>query len=322
MYLKRSIKQQMKTTILFDGGNIAVGDLIVGASSAYLLARILEADFKLLDTTIGLNDYFDISKEYTDISDINNIDLEIKYSSSDNELVKALKTINLSFLLNKTIIVRSHENFAKHLYVNPFIKNDIDVTSIVLTNVFMNVILLPKKDHLDYLKSNFNLSNTLGVHIRCDNVWGDSNSNEKRFDVTKTIYQFVKCIKCVNPENNPVLLITDNIPAVNKIFKEENINFFMIQGVPGHSCKEKICDKKKISLDLLSLGECKEVIISYWSNFSRAGVLRTLKPCYAVKPILNQPEEEFNFGLNINDGLNSDGFRIINHCELLSKDNC
>ena len=292
-----------------------LGDSIIGLQSVYIFSKILNLDLKILNGPVKFFNYFDIPDNIK-VENINQSNIiSINYEPFNTDFNKYLQSEN-NFLKLKgnNILISSGSNFCQYLYLNKNITINIKQEDII--KILFQKIIIPKKNILNQLKSYknvFKLENKICVHIRCNNKWNDSNSYEKQFKVVDTIKQFIKCIKYLTKE--PILLITDNLEIVQKVFQENNIAFFTTPGEICHSLKSETVDYNKTLLDLLLIGETKKTIISYWSNFSRIGVLRSLNEVYAVNPILNINKEYFNYNINFNEE-----FKNIEHKNILFKE--
>ena len=287
--------------IYYNPSRGGLGDSIIGLQSVFVLCKVLKLDLKILDGSVKFYNYFEIPEEYKAKKNINLSTNYFDYQPSNNDLNKYLQfDTNLLKFKNKNIIISSGSNFCQYLYLN---KNfNIEIKQEDVIKILFKKIIIPNKNILDLVHSVnkvYNLKDKVCVHIRCNNKWNDSNSNETEFKVLDTIKQFTKCIKNITLE--PVLLITDNLELVKKVFQEEKIEYFVTPGEVCHSLKSNSIDFIKTLLDLLLIGETKISIISYWSNFSRIGVLRTLNTIYAVNPILNLEKNKFNYNIYFNE---------------------
>lgn len=196
---------------------------------------------------------------------------------------------------------------------------DIEETN-VIKYLFDNILIIKKYylDKFNYYNKLYDIKNSLTIHIRCDNIWSDSNTNDKRFDTKKTVNNFIKCIQDIKKDEK-IILTTDNLPYVSNIFKEHNISFVNIDGVINHSFKQKNVDYEKTLIDLLIINYGKKSIISYWSNFSRVSCFINQKDFYLVKPIFTTQNEEL-FDFNIDKNNNFQIYRKGNLNEILSKE--
>lgn len=302
--------------IYFDPSINGLGNCIVGCSSAFILANVLNAEFRVLNGHINFYEFFDIPKEYKAEYPDNVKIIEFTDNAQD---IKLFNETNLSSIPSK-IIIRSCRNFSRYIYLNKYFKNKISIQETEAVYHLFQKILLPHKAHWEKFKlldEVLKMEQCICVHVRCDDVWGDSNTDERRFNVDETIKRFAKCINEINKDGNKVILISDNPDRVLPIFIKENIKAITFAGTISHSEKSSSIDYEKTMLDLWTIGSCKDVIISYWSNFGRIGVLRTLKCPMLVDAVINQDQKQpFNFNVD----MKGCEFRRAELNELLSKE--
>jgi hypothetical protein len=304
------------TTIYYDPSRTGLGDCIVGCASAYILSIVLKSKFKVLNGKIKFYEYFDIPEIYKCESKID-YDKIINYEH-DNKEQNDLFLSDLSSLFSfNNVLITSSQNFYQHLFQN---KNfNITGEEYKVINELFSKILIPKKEIYEvyeYYKSAYNFDNSLCVHIRCENKWNDSNTDEKRWKINETVNRFIECITMLKNKNkfDNVILITDNPERIRPLFN--NINYVIISGHISHSLNSDIVDYEKTLVDLLTIGSCKENIISLWSNFSRIGCLRTLKSPYIIEPVeTGTYSTPFYFNID-----NIGGYRKAELSELLSKE--
>jgi FkbM family methyltransferase len=307
-----------ENTLFFDPSLNGLGDCIVGCSSAFILSQVLNMEFRVLPGSIGLYSYFDIPESYR--GNLSSTCREIKYGGTQKEQEFWL-TNNLKALFGTDLVVLSCMNFGRFIYRNNQVSSCVTVTETNVINYLFDHILKVKEAHLlrfNSLQDQLNMKDQICVHLRCDDVWGDSNSGETRFAVDSTIRRFVKCVKQCDMNCKSVILISDHVDRVIPIFEENDIKCNLIPGGVKHSSKYSDIDHEKTILDILTIGSCKTSIISYWSNFSRIGVLRTL-----ISPWIVQPETKRNnscawdFNVDVDQGVE---FRRARPDELLSKE--
>jgi len=300
--------------IIFTPSSGGLGDGIVGCRSAFILAKVLGVDFKIANGSVKFYNFFDIPDKYKSKSTPNFTYCYTPSKDNDNVFLKS----DLNIFKNKKINIITGQNFSRFLYKNEYFKNKINIPEMDVIQYLFENILIPKKSILNKLtdlKQKYDIQNKVAVHIRCNNVWNDSNRNEGRFSVIKTINNFIQCIKTLNIDK--VVLLSDNMNNVRPIFKQHNIEFIEIDGKVGHSLKTSNLDYEKTLLDMLLIGACKFSIISFWSNYGRIGVLRKKKDFFIVMPVLNQPIEKFDYNVKMNLDII---FRKGNNHEILSKE--
>jgi hypothetical protein len=315
-----------KTIVYFDPSLNGLGDCIVGCASAFVLSQVLEAEFKILNGKIRIFNFFNIPDSYRsdEIPNIPRLIYTVKNNVSCFDIEPADFSWNgISFqtmiekLKNRAFIVRSCQNFGRLFFRDNSYSSFLTVPETEIIKHLFKHILIPHKrvqEKFEKLRSELQMENSTCVHIRCDDVWGDSNSKECRFNVDKTIERFIECFRQIG---NPIILLTDHPERVDKIFKEKGVSYLTIPGEISHSFKSENVDYDKIVLDLLTIGECKDVVISYWSNFSRIGILRTLIKPWIVQVCrnINHIVDLFSFNLELKQS-----FRKAEPKELLSKE--
>lgn len=289
-----------------------LGDVIFGCISTFLMAKIHNKKYKITIDSLNLFDYFNIPEEYkiNHKIDIDYIKVNLKFDDY---------ILHENIIREKNIVISTYYNFSQLLYkLYPYDEFLSQYKEHELIPYFFNNIGIPKSNVLEKCKK-YNYEDSVCVHIRCGDVWSDSNCNDEQFKVKETVYRFVDCIKNLHYTGN-LYLLSDNMPYVTKIFDQENIKYQTIEGIVGHSGKSiqnpVPNDCEKTIVDLYIIGECTQSVISYWSNFSRIGVLRTGKDTNIVLPDLNQPFDVFGFNVQFKDHELS---RIAKPWELLSK---
>ena len=187
------------------------------------------------------------------------------------------------------IHLTSGSNFSRFIYKNNNFKNKINIKETDVINYLFKNILIPKKQYLEklnYYIKKYDIKNLVGIQLRMlEFVNLKDNSNP--LDI-KTIDRFIECFKQIS-NNNKILLCTDNLSITKNFFTNNGIEVINIDGNITHSINQK-SDYEKTLLDMLLLGECKSVIISYWSNFGRIAVLRKLHSDYwLIEPEFKYP---------------------------------
>jgi hypothetical protein len=325
-------------TVFFDPSLNGLGDCIVGCSSAFVLSQVLNMQFKILNGSIGIYSYFDIPLSYQVVGPLRSlqprpqtVENHVSESSGSNGIRNILYnrtpaedafwlTNDLSSLSASDLVVSSCMNFGRFIYRNPHVSSRLTMPETNVINYLFKNILLPHPAHLQRfvsLQKELKMEDAICVHLRCDDVWEDSNSGEARFVVNPTIRRFARCIKQCRTEDQPVILISDHADRVVPIFADEDIKCSVIPGETSHSSKCYNIDYAKTILDIMTIGACRTSIISYWSNFSRIGVLRTLITPWIVQPEL-QKNSQHSWDFNVD--IDSVEFRQARLEELLSKE--
>jgi hypothetical protein len=306
------------TTIIYIPERGGLGDSTVGCMNAFILSKVLNAAFKIVNGPINYYNYFDIPDKYK-LNNIQKYDIFINYDP-----VKKYNDFflydNLNALKNKITVIKAGSNFCQFLYKNKNFKNKIDINEVDVIQYLFKNIIIPKKTILEKLEKYneiYNIENNTVVHIRCINRWNDGNGENKIFDTSKTIGKFIKSIKQIVNDNEKIILLSDNMECVIPEMLKNNIDIIKIDGDVGHSSKSRNLNYEKTLLDLLIIGTGKNNIISYWSNFSRLGILRTKKPFFIVSPHFNENHspEKFNYNIEV-----PELYRKGEFCEILAKE--
>ena len=298
--------------------NAGLGDVCQSIISCFVLSKYLNCNLKIQHKVFDLKSkyYFDL-KKYFDIPEKyirkgEKIDKIFNYNIFDKNHNKFIKNINFSNLipLTKQTNLYKLDDDEKKTQNNICIQTSYNFYSLLLssepnlnfdqskiTNLIFKEILIPKKEHLDkinFYKKKYDLGNLLSIHIRCATLWGDDNTGEIRFDITKTVYNFIEAMKKLNYKGK-VLLITDDIEYVSKIFEKEEIDYIFIEGNATHIKMSGVVDMdiEKLLMDLYLMSETKISLISYWSNFSKIGALRKMNNIYIVKAEIVEDEKKW-----------------------------
>ena len=274
------------TTIIFHPERGGLGDGIIGCASAFILSQVLNAKFKINNGPIQFLKYFDIPENYVNLNTHYNLLFNYEPSIKHDNF---FQNTDLSPFLNKTVLIKGGSNFYRFLYKNIFFKDKIKIDETdVIQYLFQNIIIPKKKylEKLNYYITKYDLHNSVCIQLRMLRFkktlpTGIDNQNPLHVN---TIKRFIDCFK-QNTENNKLILVTDNL-LTKSIFESNGITDIVnIEGDITHSLKSHNQDFEKTLLDMLIIGECKHVIISYWSNFGRLGALRTkMKNIWLVEP--------------------------------------
>jgi hypothetical protein len=303
--------------VYFDPSINGLGDCIIGLASAWVLAQVLQAEFRVLNGF--LDPYFAIPPSYRAPGvGPGTIIWKHEYWARDPAEQWRAKVAQWQ---GRSLVVQAYSNFSRFLYRIPEFAARVPVPE---TEVFMRLfrdVLLPHPTHAERfarLSEELKLEQALCVHVRCDDVWGDSNTGERRFDVDGTIRRFARCVRSLTRGEMPVVLISDHPDRVLSLFAEEGITCSMIPGQVAHSGKSTSVDHEKTMMDLWTIGACREAVLSYWSNFSRIGALRAgeRRP-WIVEPVVRGWDGPFDFNVRVGRDVE---WRQADLAELLSKE--
>ena len=222
---------------------------------------------------------------------------------------------------NKDLHIQGGSNFSKFLFRNQYFKDMIDIKEVEVINYLFKKILIPKKiylEKLNYYTKKYDLQELTCIQYRVGNLWKDSFKNNNLTHLTTE--RFIKCFQKIS-QHNKLVLVTDNLDFVKNEFKKNGIEIISLQGRITHSLKHSNIDYEKTLLDMLVIGECKNVIISYWSNYGRIGVLSALKyNYYLVEPDFQNNHENKLRQWRDNNDPDVIGFRKGELNEILSKE--
>ena len=270
------------TKIIFVPERGGLGDGIVGCSSAFILSKVLNAEFKVKTGLVQFYNYFDIPDHYKTNENSNII---FNYEPSINH-DNIFKNNYLSKFKNKSVIIKAGSNFSRFLYKNILFENKIDINETDVIQYLFKNILIPKKQYLeklDYYVTKYDIHNSVGIQLRML-TFNNMADNPNPLHI-RTIDRFIECFKKLT-ENNKLILITDNLEISKPLFENNGISDIVnIEGNITHSIRHANKDYEKTLLDMLIIGECKHIMLSYWSNFGRIGVLRTKhKSVWLIEP--------------------------------------
>ena len=332
------LKAPMSTTeprsvVYYDPARHALGDAVVGCASAFVLSQAIGADFRILPGQLNLGSYFDIPAEHLVQEPLHNIPCMVYLHDPAQDRALAETDLRLygipigdhsgspTLARRPALIVRSCMNFGRFIYRNPHHIAHLPIPEPEVIHHLFEHILLPRPTHLqrfEQLRKELRMEDAICVHVRCDDVWGDSNTGEGRFAVDDTIRRFARCVKSVAKPGSPVILLSDHVDRVLKVFLEESVVCLTIPGEASHSSKSFAPNHEKTLIDLLTIGACRTAIVSYWSNFSRVGVLRTrTKPWIVQASMMRRAGIPFEFNVCMGEGVE---FRQAELSELLSKE--
>ena len=108
------------TSIIYIPERGGLGDSTIGCMNAFILSKVLNANFKIVNGPINFYNYFDIPEIFK-LNKISKYDNYINY-----EPVKKYNDYflydNLNGLKNKITIIKAGSNFCQFLYKNKILK--------------------------------------------------------------------------------------------------------------------------------------------------------------------------------------------------------
>jgi len=277
------------------------GDRMFGAISTFILAYVNDYQFRIENfKPISFVEVFTSPYRWWE-QDWKGIPmkrgrLNIESSYDEYSDIFTTGTIEDHYPKSDCISVYSNQNFIKHIFKNPIYKSKLEKEGITEDNVFQYAINFLfdledeyKKNFL-YLKHKLLLDSNhlVGVHLRTNWNWGDVP------EITdSTVDRFVQAIEMYAQPKSRILLCTDHTPLI-EIIKQRLPQYEIktVKGEPVHLQKNEnheLRDILKIVYEIWLLADSDVFIGSYWSNFTRIPVLKSLK-----KPVLVELEVKEN----------------------------
>ena len=278
-----------------------IGDRIVGLVSSFILALLLNYEFRIhwkfpieLNKIFNENNNIFWNKKDYDLKNINEIRL-MDNDILDNEKQDLL--INKIHNLNDSISIVSNKFFVYYLLKNINFKERINLLNINEINIYRDAIHLlfnfNNEIQLKYNKLLYNLCNyfTIGIQIR-------SFIQEFNIKLSNDDYQeyidYIDNIINKNKNKKIMLLISSDSIQTTQYFSNKYSNYqqIIISGDIIHLEKSQqhninLNNNIKLFLEIWALGKCNELIITNSSNFGRCAALRTMKIpylCYKLVP--------------------------------------
>jgi len=318
-----------------DEGFGGIGDRMVGLISSFVLAILLNYEFRIfwkfpieLDKIFYENSNICWNKKDYNLENIKIIrlmDNDIFDKNNQDLLINKIHN-----LIEDTTII-SNKFFIYFLMKNNNFKERINLLNINETTVYRDAIHLlfnfNNSIQLKYEKILHTFSNyfTIGIQIR-------SYIDEYKIKLTDNDYiEYVNFIDNVienNTNENFLLLICCDSYDTKYYFskKYDNYKQILIDGDIMHLEKTKdyntiLNNNIKLFLEIWGLGKCNELIVTYSSNFGRLAALRTLKfPKLGYKLISPNPNN-YNPDTFKMSEINYEKKKNINLYNLLTKDN-
>lgn len=274
--------------IVYRSNSGGFGDRIFGAVTAFIYAYVNDYQFRIENfTPISFVEVFTSPYSWWE-NDWRELPLKrgrlnIESLYQENMDVFTTGTIEDHLPNSECISFYCNQNYISHIYKNPIYKSKLEKEGITEYNAFqyaMNYIFdledEYKKNFL-YLKHKLLLGSNhlVGVHLRTNWSWGDVPEIDE-----ETVDRFVQAINTYSQPNSRVLLCTDHQPLVDVIKNRlPQYDIKTVKGEPVHLQKNEnhnLKDLLKIIYEIWLLTECNIFIGSYWSNFTRIPVLKSL----------------------------------------------
>ena len=280
------------------------GDRIFGAISTFVLAYVNDYEFRIENfKPISFVEVFTSPYPWWDTdwrdTPMKRGRLNIESSYDLRSEVFTTGTIEDHFPNSDSISVYCNQNFVTYIFQNPIYKSKLEKEGITEDNVFqyaMNFLFELEEEYKKnflYLKHKLLLDSNhlVGVHLRTNWNWGDVP------EITEsTIDRFVQAIESYSLPHSRVLLCTDHTPLIEKI-KERlpKYDIKTVKGEPVHlqkNMEHELKDLLKIIYEIWLLSDADVFIGSYWSNFTRIPVLKSLKQPVMVELEVNENGNE------------------------------
>ena len=273
-----------------DEGFGGIGDRFVGLVSSFILALLLNYEFRIhwiypMDlNTIFIEKNIKWNKKDYDLTNINEIRLMDNDVFDDKKKDLLYNKINN---LTETISIVSNKFFAYYLMRNNNFKDRIKKLNINETRIYQDVIHLlfnfNKNIQDKYEKILYNFCNyyTIGIQVR-------SYIHEYKIKINDYDYleytEFIDKIIKEKKDKNIMLFICCDSKESTNYFSEKYGSYkqLIISGEQVHLEKTNIDNKNlnnniKLFLEIFGLGKCNELMITNSSNFGRLAALRTMK---------------------------------------------
>lgn len=275
--------------VVFRSNDGGFGDKIFGAVSAFIWAYVNDYQFRIEDfKPISFVDIFTSpypwwSRDWIE-TPMKRGRLNLLSTYYPEYDVFSTGTIEDHYPESDCISVYLNQNYIHHIFKNPIYKEKLEKEGITELNVFQYAVNFLFDLEEEYKKNYLFLKHKLlmgsghlvGVHLRTNWNWKDvpeiSNS---------TVDLFVEAIKKNIQPDSRVLLCTDHEPMVEMVRQRiPSHEVKTINGSPVHLQKTEgyeLKDILKIVYEIWLLSEANVFIGSYWSNFTRIPVLKSLK---------------------------------------------
>lgn len=285
--------------LVYSTQNGGLGDRLFGLVSSYLLALLNDYNFRIkLDDDITYADVFTSPIDWWN-DDWKLLPLKRGRFNIESDLVNNLdffktQTISEKFPDSDCVYIYSNQNFIQYIFENEKYKNKLKELELTPENCFSKLInnLLVFEDEFqknyDYLKSKLKSNNvkTIGIHIRTNRFWGDVPEISDN-----TLELFNKTIDAVSDGDERIFLCSDDEQVIFDLknrYGDDRV--FAVPGQAVHyskNTKKTIYDVIKTFFEIWLLSECDTIIASYWSNFSRVAVLKSMKQPVIVEMEIN-----------------------------------
>jgi len=306
--------EKYKGKIVYKCCDCGLGDILFGFISCFYLSKLLNYQLFLYPSK-NITELFD----YPILQDSDKY-FEIHCPDTDLNFYIKLKTNRLDniFPSNQCSMIKSGQNFSLTFFDNPYhsvemnrlCENKTDLVKIFFKNVNLT-------DKAKDICKNINFNGYLGIHYRCSkNYSGDSFVLEKPTDF----------VHLSNTIDLPLFIACDDYDSIRDFDKKVTTLF---KTTPRHIVEDQNAILEAFS-DIWALSTCDQLIISYWSNYSRIAALINKQPTWLVKLnlVFDNSKSQYwlqhvqNLGYNLFSAFNVSPFerpRQTDWYELLTK---
>ncbi len=312
--------------IVYSTQSCGLGDRLFGLIGTYLLSILNNYHFRIkLDDDITYADVFQSPIPWWSddwkLQPLKRGRLNIESNLADNLGLFTDKTISESYPNSDCLYLYSNQNFIPYLFQNDNYKEKLSNMGLTVENAFkltLESLLQFENEFIpnyEFLKNKLreNGKKVVGMHVRTNRFWGDVPEISNY-----TIDQFHRAVDVALNDDINLFVCSDDEEVIFKL-KTRYGNDRVIS-IPGQSThysknnKKKMYDVLKTFFEIWLLSECDYIIASYWSNFSRVAVLKSMK-----KPLIVELDIHENPKQPTRDWVNSFGNVDIENTDILRK---
>lgn len=269
--------------IVYLNSNVGLGDQLLGYISCFWVAKIL--DLNLYCNNEHIRNVLDVGERFVELNKLTVISIQPETSTYN-----ILRTVNLKEIFKQYTGVTSGQNFFSILYINPHTCEHMKQLCPVEVNCVLEFFKQVKM--LDSIRESINhillpSADTVAIHYRTQRQYNDDACQL----IPDAYKPFVIAAKAIGARN--ILLITDDKEVFSKLQKDDfqNVYCYSYEQAQHSGTSNSIEADRRAFIEMYLIGQCKEAIISYWSNFSRLAIMRTLIPFYITKMLLDTDDK-------------------------------
>jgi hypothetical protein len=281
--------------IVFKTNDGGVGDRLIGAMNAFLLAYVNDYHFRIHEeNNVPLVEIFTSQHQwwskdwYEQPLKRGRLNMLASYDDMISYITEG--TIEDYYPNSECIYFYSNQNMISYFLKNPIYKKKLDKLGVdkrtIYSEIFHYLFTLEDeyKKNFNYLKSKLfsNVQYVIGVHLRTNWNWSDVPQLSKN-----SIEKFINAINQNYLPNARVLISSDSDEAYTLVKNNiKDMDVVRVSGEAVHISKNKdskINDLLKAIFEIYLLSECDSLIGSYWSNFTRLSVMRNPRKVILVE---------------------------------------